>query len=73
MYSKETFGYSLINIYTRDNTKDKENIKLVYSNNNHFNLIVDKKTNIHPITKKNKINNIHKEIENGIKKLKKLI
>lgn len=71
IYRKETHGYSLINIYTRDNTKDKETIMLIYVNKNHFNLIADKKTNIHSIPDEIKIKIIYNEIEFGMKKLKK--
>ena len=70
IYKKEPNGYNLINIYSADKNNDLENIFIVYVNNNHFNLIVQKDTNIHPYIDNNNIQKIHEKIEkdNKIKK-----
>ena len=71
IYKKEPNGYNLINIYSADKNNDIENIFIVYVNNNHFNLIVQKDTNIHPYIDNNNILKIHEKIEKDITKLKK--
>ena len=63
IYKKEPNGYNLINIYSADKNNDLENIFIVYVSNNHFNLIVQKDTNIHPYIDNNNIQKIHEKIE----------